>query len=101
MRFWLVTMSLRPFCARRSFCVRIVAAALGVALLLASQSQAAETTPKRVMMLHSFGLQFRPWTDYSKVIRAEISQRPSVTFQDHSLLTARMATGAPPKSSAE
>ena len=43
-------------------------------------------------MLHSFGLQFRPWTDYSQIIRGGISQRPSVTFQDHSLLNARMAS---------
>jgi signal transduction histidine kinase len=67
---------------------------LVTALLLAtlSQGQAADTAPKRVMMLHSFGLQFRPWTDYSRVIRAEINQRPSVIFQDHSLLNARMAS---------
>ena len=78
----------------RSFCARTFTAALAIALLLATlgQSQAADPEPKRVMMLHSFGLQFRPWTDYSQVIRAEISQRPSVTFQDHSLLNARMAS---------
>ncbi len=41
------------------------------------------------MMLHSFGLRFRPWTDYSEALRAEISRRASVEFQDHSLLNAR------------
>ena len=40
-------------------------------------------------MLHSFGLRFRPWTDYSEAFRAEISRRASVEFQDHSLLNAR------------
>ena len=40
-------------------------------------------------MLHSFGLRFRPWTDYSEVLRAELSRRTSVEFQDHSLLNAR------------
>ena len=78
----------------RSFSARTFSVALAIALLLATlyPSQAAEPEPKRVMMLHSFGLQFRPWTDYSQVIRAGISQRPSVTFQDHSLLNARMAS---------
>ena len=28
--------------------------------------------PKRVMMLHSFGLRFKPWTDYAQIIRSEI-----------------------------
>jgi len=41
------------------------------------------------MMLHSFGLRFRPWTDYSEALRAELSRRASVEFQDHSLLNAR------------
>ena len=41
------------------------------------------------MMLHSFGLRFRPWTDYSEAFRAEMSRRTSVEFQDHSLLNAR------------
>ena len=87
MGIWVSALQGRPFCAR-------TLAALVTALLLAtlSQGQAADTAPKRVMMLHSFGLQFRPWTDYSRVIRAEINQRPSVIFQDHSLLNARMAS---------
>ena len=41
------------------------------------------------MMLHSFGLRFRPWTDYSEALRAELSRRASIEFQDHSLLNAR------------
>ena len=40
-------------------------------------------------MLHSFGLRFKPWTDYSEALRAELSRRASVEFQDHSLLNAR------------
>ena len=42
-------------------------------------------------MLHSFGLRFKPWTDYSEGIRAEISRRGNVDFQDQSLLNARGA----------
>ena len=42
-------------------------------------------------MLHSFGLRFKPWIDYSEGIRAEISRRGNVDFQDQSLLNARGA----------
>ena len=75
----------------RVFCARCFTAALAVALLLATlgQSQAADPAPKRIMMLHSFGLRFRPWTDYSEAFRAEMSRRASVEFQDYSLLNAR------------
>src|SRR5215208_3553248 len=75
----------------RSFCARTIAAALASSFMLAAscQSQAADPEPKRVMMLHSFGLRFRPWTDYSEALRAELSRRVSVEFQDHSLLNAR------------
>jgi signal transduction histidine kinase len=85
MRSWQIAISIRLFFAH-SF-----TATLAVALLLATlgQSQAADPEPKRVMLLHSFGLRFRPWTDYSEALRAELSRRASVEFQDHSLLNAR------------
>jgi signal transduction histidine kinase/ABC-type uncharacterized transport system substrate-binding protein len=75
----------------RASCARAFTVALALALLLVTQTQtqAADPEPKRVMMLHSFGLRFRPWTDYSEAIRAEISKRGNVDFQDHSLLNAR------------
>ena len=47
--------------------------------------------PKRVLMLHSFGLRFKPWTDHARIARSEItrqSQTP-IDFQDHSLVDAR------------
>jgi signal transduction histidine kinase len=75
----------------RFSCARTFTAAMALALLLAMlcRSQAADPEPKRVMLLHSFGLRFRPWTDYSEALRAELSRRTSVEFQDHSLLNAR------------
>jgi len=42
-------------------------------------------------MLHSFGLSFKPWTVYAAAIRAEISRRSNVDFQDHSLVVARLS----------
>ena len=86
MRFWQIAI------LSRSFCARTFTAALAIAFLLATlcQSQAADPEPKRVLMLHSFGLRFKPWNLYAEAIRAEISRRGNVDFQDHSLLTARL-----------
>ena len=61
----------------RLFCARTFIAALTIALSLATlcQSQAADPEPKRVLMLHSFGPRFKPWSDYAQAIRSEISQQ--------------------------
>jgi signal transduction histidine kinase len=86
MRFWQIATLFRSFCART------ITAALAIALLLAmlGQSQAADPEPKRVMMLHSFGPRFKPWSDYAQTIRSEISQQwhKPVDFIDHSLVNA-------------
>ena len=78
----------------RSFCARTFIGALTVALLLATlcQSQAADPEPKRILMLQSFGLRFKPWTDFAEFLRAEMIKQSKVPldFQDHSLLTARL-----------
>ena len=77
----------------RCFRKRTFAAVLAIALLLAMQcqSQAADPEPKRVLMLHSFGLRFKPWTDHARIARSEISRQSQtpVDFQDHSLVDAR------------
>src|SRR5215204_5479064 len=59
-------------------------------VLSASTSSWADGQPKRVLMLHSFGLRFKPWTDYAEQIRTEIGRWKSVDFHDHSLLGARV-----------
>ncbi|XIA64508.1 ATPase [Bradyrhizobium sp. TZ2] len=87
MRFWPIAVS------RRRFCARTLTAALVIALLLGTlhPSQSADPEPKRVLMLHSFGPRFKPWSDYAQTIRSEISrqrQKP-VDFLDHSLVNAR------------
>ena len=77
-----------------TFCARTFTAALAIALLLATlgQSQAADPAPKRVLMLHSFGPRFKPWSDYEQSIRSEISRRwqKPVDFLDQSLVNARL-----------
>ena len=77
-------------------CLLAVAAAVSLAatmVLAASTSSRAAGESQQVLTLHSFGLRFKPWTDYAQIIRSEItrrSQRP-VDFHDHSLLNARLA----------
>ena len=88
MRFSLAAASWRLFCAWT------FTAALAVALLLAApcQSQAADPAPKRILMLHSFGPRFKPWSDYEQSIRTEISRRwqKPVDFLDQSLVNTRL-----------
>src|SRR5215217_4984264 len=88
MRSWRIPSLLRYFFALP------VAVALTIAAALAtSTSSPAQVEPKQVLMLHSFGLRFKPWTDYAQFIRSGItskSQSP-VDFHDHSLLNARLA----------
>jgi signal transduction histidine kinase len=87
MRSWRIALPLR--------CLFGLAAAVSLAstmVLATSTSSRAEGEPKQVLMLHSFGLRFKPWTDYAQTIRSEITRRSqrSVDFHDHSLLNARL-----------
>ena len=88
MRFWLIAL---PW---RTFCTRAVTASLATAILLVTQAYGqTDIEPKRVMMLHSFGLRFKPWVDYSQTLRSEINRQSkrAVRFDDHSLLNPRLA----------
>jgi hypothetical protein len=87
MRFRLATVSWQSFCARN------LTAVLAGWLLLATlyQTHAADPAAKRVLMLHSFGPQFKPWSDYARTIRAETTRQAkwSIDFSDFSLASAR------------
>jgi signal transduction histidine kinase len=77
----------------RSLVSLAVIVLLATAIFLSTlTSSRADTEPKRVMMLHSFGLRFKPWTDYAQFIRSEISRRAQrpIEFDDQSLLNARL-----------
>jgi len=88
MRSWLAAVP------RRCLCARTFTAVLTIAFLLATlcQSRATDPEPKRVLMLQSFGLRFKPWTDFGEVLRTEISRQSKapIDFLDHTLLTARV-----------
>ena len=52
---------------------------------------------KRVMLLHSFGLDFKPWSEYAKSIRSElVRQSPwPLDIVENSLITARSSDEDP------
>jgi hypothetical protein len=52
---------------------------------------------KRVMLLHSFGPKFKPWSDYATAIRSELVRQSlwPLDITEHSLITARFSGDNP------
>ncbi|MGY8706578.1 ATP-binding protein [Bradyrhizobium sp. 18BD] len=52
---------------------------------------------KRVLVLHSFGREFRPWSEYARSIKAELERQSPLPLdiQEHALLTARFNNPGP------
>jgi signal transduction histidine kinase len=51
----------------------------------------AASEPKQVVVLHSYGQNFKPWSDYAKALRQELDRQSPwpLDIQDFSLITAR------------
>jgi signal transduction histidine kinase len=84
----------------RWFHIRRICRVAGLVLLALtsfaySDALAAET--KRVMLLHSFGRDFKPWSDYATSIRAELERQSPwpLDITDHSLVSARSSDEDP------
>jgi signal transduction histidine kinase len=62
-------------------------------LILAARpaSSAPRDESKRVLILHSFGRDFRPWGRYARTIREELERQSpwQLNIEDHSLITIR------------
>ena len=80
---------IRRICATAGLLV-FLAASLGCPVGLAAES-------KRVMLLHSFGRDFKPWSEYAKAIRAELDRQSQWPLEiiEHSLVTARFSDDNP------
>ena len=52
---------------------------------------------KRVVLLHSFGQDFKPWSEYARTIRSELQRQSpwQLDITDHSLVTARSSNKDP------
>ncbi len=81
--------------------ISTVVAALMAASLTCTVAPAAEL--KRVLMLHSFGQNFKPWSEYAKSIRAELERQSPwpLDITDHSLAAAQDIDGDPESPFAE
>jgi signal transduction histidine kinase len=68
----------------------------GLAIPYACQSAVA-AEPKRVMLLHSFGRDFKPWSEYARSVRTELERQSPwpLEITDHSLLTSRSSDEDP------
>lgn len=67
------------------------------AVLPGSASSAPQGEAKRVLMLHSFGPDFRPWSVYARSIKVALEQQSPwpLDVQEHNLLTARFNNPGP------
>ena len=78
---------------------RICATAALVVFLTASLGCPAgfAAEPKRVMLLHSFGRDFKPWSEYAKAIRMELDRQSPwpLDITENSLVTARFSDEDP------
>jgi signal transduction histidine kinase len=69
-------------------------------LLLAGSfacSPSMATEPKRLLLLHSFGREFRPWSEYAQSIRQELDRESPWPLEvvEYSLVTARFGDENP------
>jgi signal transduction histidine kinase len=82
----------RILAARLCVCLMVL-----VILLPGQANSAPRGEPKRVLMLHSFGRDFRPWSVYALRIKAELERQSQwpLELQEQTLLTARSNTPGP------
>jgi hypothetical protein len=70
---------------------------LAAVLFMSAMTEAVTAESKRVMLLHSFGTDFRPWSEYAKTIRDELNRQSPwpLDITEQSLVTARSSDEVP------
>ena len=88
---------------RRTRITQGVCACVGATILLLVTLGTAAAESKRVMMLHSFGRDAKPWSDYAKNIRGELDRQSPwpLDITEHPLLAARSSEENPEAAFAE
>ena len=88
---------------RRTKITQGVCACVGATILLLVTLGTAAAESKRVMMLHSFGRDSKPWSDYAKNIRGELDRQSPwpLDITEHPLLAARSSEENPEAAFAE
>lgn len=66
-------------------------------LVPADATATAEGEAKQVLVLHSFGREFKPWSEYARAIRLELERQSPwpLDVQEHALVTARSSDDNP------
>lgn len=79
------------------FGLMIAASVLPRSASAAEPGATTRSEPKRVLVLHSFGREFRPWSEYARSIKAELERQSPwpLDIQEHTLLTARFNNSGP------
>lgn len=79
--------------------IRRICATAGLVVALAAVCCPAgfAAVPKRVMLLHSFGQDFKPWSEYAIAMRAELRRQSPwpLDIIEYSLVTARFSDEDP------
>jgi triphosphoribosyl-dephospho-CoA synthetase len=70
---------------------------LAALLFMSVMTEAATAEPKRIMLLHSFGREFKPWGEYSTTIREELYRQSPwpLDITEQSVVTARSSDEDP------
>ncbi|MBW7973913.1 ATP-binding protein [Bradyrhizobium sp. BR 10289] len=73
------------------FLALVLWSSLGLAPVDAA-GEGSRREPKRVLLLHSFGRDFLPWSEYARSIKLKLEQGSPwlLDIQEHTLLTARL-----------
>ena len=68
-----------------------------ISVLPVTADAAERSETKRVLLLHSFGRDFRPWSEYARSIKASLEKDSPwpLDLQEHTLLTARFNRPGP------
>ena len=83
--------------AYRWWKLRFVAICIFATLSVSGLPSVVAAETKRVLILHSFGVDFRPWGEYSRTIRSELFRQSPwpLDIKDHLLATARSSDENP------
>lgn len=70
---------------------------LAAVLLMLATIEAAAAEAKQIMLLHSFGKEFKPWSEYARTIREELKRQSPwpIDITEQSLITARSSDEDP------
>ena len=71
--------------------VWFVVVCTAIAMLIPTRTSFAADQPKTILILQSYGQNFKPWSEYSKALRQELEQRSPrrLIIQEFSVITAR------------